>query len=231
MRKRLFYGTILTAVLVGLSMAAPKPAILQRPGQWTVEVKFEHPQQIVVPWGGNPQSRFWYMIATVTNRTGRDIEFYPKCDLMTDTFQVLPAGQGVPPVVFQQIQQLHGGVYPFLEPLEKVDSRILQGEDNAKEIVIAWRDFDPQAASFKVFVGGLSNETVIVPHPVAVIRRRPARTGLPAKDTRTELLAARRSRHKAFRGNGLQRPELDHALTNPAHPQITSHQGGINESG
>ena len=168
MRKRLFYGTILTAVLVGLSMAAPKPAILQRPGQWTVEVKFEHPQQIVVPWGGDAQSRFWYMIMTVTNRTGRDVEFYPKCDLMTDTFQVLPAGQGVPPVVFQQIQQRHGGVYQFLEPLEKVDSRILQGEDNAKEIVIAWKDFDPQATSFKVFVGGLSNETATVRHPVAV---------------------------------------------------------------
>jgi hypothetical protein len=168
MRKRLFYGTILMAVLVGLSMAAPKPAILQRPGQWTMEVKFEHPQQIVVPWGGNPQSRFWYMIATVTNRTGRDVEFYPKCDLMTDTFQVLPAGQGVPPIVFQQIQQRHGAIYRFLEPLEKVDSRILQGEDNAKEIVIAWRDFDLQAASFKIFLGGLSNETVVVPHPVEV---------------------------------------------------------------
>ena len=168
MRKRLVYGTILTVVLVGLGMAAPKPAILQRPGQWTVEVKFEHPQQIVVPWGGDPQSRFWYMILTVTNRTGRDIEFYPKCDLMTDNFQVLPAGEGVPPVVIQQIQQLHGATYPFLEPLEKVESRILQGEDNAKEIIVAWKDFDPQAVSFKVFVGGLSNETAIVSHPVAV---------------------------------------------------------------
>jgi len=168
MRKRLFYGTILTAVLVGLCMAAPKPAILQRPGQWTMEVKFEHPQQIVVPWGASGQSRFWYMILTVTNRTGRDVEFYPKCDLMTDTFQVLPAGQGVPPVVFQQIQQRHGGVYQFLEPLERVESRILQGEDNAKDIVIAWQDFDPQAASFKIFVSGLSNETAIVRHPVAV---------------------------------------------------------------
>jgi hypothetical protein len=168
MRKRLVYGTILTATLVGLCMAAPKPAILQRPGQWTMEVKFEHPQQIVVPWGAKGQSRFWYMILTVTNRTGRDVEFYPKCDLMTDTFQVLPAGQGVPPVVFQQIQQRHGGAYQFLEPLERVDSRILQGEDNAKDIVIAWQDFDPQAASFKVFVSGLSNETAIVRHPVAV---------------------------------------------------------------
>ncbi|MBN1509344.1 MAG: hypothetical protein JW955_21035 [Sedimentisphaerales bacterium] len=168
MRKRLFYGTILTAILVGLCMAAPKPAILQKPGQWTMEVRFEHPQQIVVPWGAGGQSRFWYMILTVTNRSGRDVEFYPKCDLMTDTFQVLPAGQHVPPVVFQQIRQRHGSVYQFLEPLERVENRILQGEDNAKEIVIAWQDFDPQAASFKVFVSGLSNETAVVRHPVAV---------------------------------------------------------------
>ena len=168
MRKRLVYGTLLTAILVGLCMAAPKPAILQKPGLWTVEVKFEHPQQIVVPWGASGQSRFWYMILAVTNRTGRDIEFYPKCDLMTDTFQVLPAGQSVPPIVFQQIKQRHGSVYRFLEPLEKVDSRILQGEDNAKDIVIAWQDFDPKAESFKIFVSGLSNETAIVRHPVAV---------------------------------------------------------------
>jgi hypothetical protein len=168
MKKRLVYGTILTAVLVGLCMAAPKPAILQKPGQWTMEVKFVHPQQIVVPWGANGQSRFWYMILTVTNRTGRDVEFYPKCDLMTDTFQVLPAGQGVPPIVFQYIQQRHGGTYQFLEPLERVESRLLQGEDNAKDIVIAWQDFDPQAAGFKVFVSGLSNETAVVRHPVAL---------------------------------------------------------------
>lgn len=167
MKNRLFYGTILTVVLVGLGMAAPKPAILQKAGHWTVEVKFEHPQQITVPWGVNGQSRFWYIIATVTNRTGRDIDFYPNCELLTDTFQVLPAGKGVPPVVFQQIQQRHGSVYQFLEPLEKVDSRILQGEDNAKEIVIAWQDFDTQAESFKVFLGGLSNETAVVRHPVA----------------------------------------------------------------
>jgi len=168
MKERLIYGTILTVILVGLCMAAPKPAILQKPGQWTMEVKFEHPQQLVVPWGANGESRFWYMILTVVNRTGRDVEFHPKCDLMTDTFQVLPAGQGVPPVVFQQIKQRHGSVYPFLESLEAVENRILQGEDNAKDIVIAWQDFDLQAASFKVFMSGLSNETASVRHPLAV---------------------------------------------------------------
>jgi hypothetical protein len=167
MGRRLCYGTVLAAVLAGLCAAAPEPAIVQRPGQWTVEVRFEHPQQMVVPWGEG-QARFWYMILTVTNRTRQDVDFYPKCDLMTDTFQIVPAGQSVPPVVFQEIKNRHGTVYPFLELVDKADSRILQGEDNAKDIAIVWRDFDQKAKGFKVFISGLSNETAVVEHPVAV---------------------------------------------------------------
>jgi hypothetical protein len=48
------------------------------------------------------------------------------------------------------------------------DNRILQGEDNAKDIVVIWRDFDTRATGFKLFVTGLSNETAVVNHPVAV---------------------------------------------------------------
>jgi hypothetical protein len=148
-------------------MGAPRPAILQRPGQWTLEIRYEHPQQIVLPGGATGEIRFWYMIVTVTNRTGQDVEFYPKCDLMTDTFQIVPAGRGVPPAVFESIRQRHQGQYPFLEPFEKVANRVLEGEDNAKDIAIIWQDFDLRAVGFKVFLSGLSNETAVVPHPVA----------------------------------------------------------------
>jgi len=167
MKKRLFYGTILAAILAGLCVAAPEPAVVQKPGQWTVQVRYEHPQQLVLPWGENGPSRFWYTILTITNRTGQDVEFYPRCELMTDTFQILPAGTGVPPVVFDQIKQRHAAAYPFLEPLEGVGNRLLQGEDNAKDIAVIWRDFDPQATGFTVFITGLSNETAAVKHPVA----------------------------------------------------------------
>ena len=167
MKKRLFYGTILAAILAGLCVAAPEPAVVQKPGQWTVQVRYEHPQQLVLPWGENGPSRFWYTILTITNRTGQDVEFYPRCELMTDTFQILPAGTGVPPVVFDRIKQRHAAAYPFLEPLEGVGNRLLQGEDNAKDIAVIWRDFDPQATGFTVFITGLSNETAAVKHPVA----------------------------------------------------------------
>jgi len=167
MKSHLVYGTVLTAVLVGLCMAAPEPAVVQRPGQWTFEVRYEHPQQLVLPWGPAGEQRFWYMIVTVTNRTGADAEFYPKCDLMTDTFQIVPAGRGVPPVVFDMVRERHASQYPFLESVLSVPNRVLEGQDNARDIAIIWRDFDPQAAGFHVFISGLSNETAVVPHPVA----------------------------------------------------------------
>jgi hypothetical protein len=168
MKRHLLYGTILATVVAGFCVAAPRPAIVQRPGQWTLEVRYEHPQQIVLPWGPNGETRFWYMIVTVTNRTGQDAEFYPRCDLMTDTFQIVPAGRGVTPAVFNAIKQRHGSQYPFLEPLQTVANRVLEGEDNAKDIAIIWQDFDTKALGFQIFIGGLSNETAVVSHPVAV---------------------------------------------------------------
>ena len=168
MKRQLLYGTVLVAIAVGFCVAAPRPAIVQRAGQWTLETKYEHPQQIVLPWGPNGETRYWYMIVSVTNRTGQDAEFYPQCDLMTDTFQIVPAGKGVTPAVFEAVKQRHQSRYPFLESLQTVGNRILQGEDNAKDIAIIWPDFDTHALGFKVFITGLSNETAVVPHPVTV---------------------------------------------------------------
>ncbi len=166
MKSYLVFGAVLTTILGGLSMAAPTPAIVQRPGQWTLDVRYEHPQQLVLPWGPSGEQRFWYMIMTVTNRTGMDVEFYPQCDLMTDTFQIVPAGRAVPPVVFQMIQQRHASQYPLLESLQSVPNRVLEGEDNARDIAIIWQDFDSQASRFQVFMGGLSNETAVIAHPI-----------------------------------------------------------------
>jgi len=150
-----------------LCLAAPEPAIVQDPGQWTLDITFEHPQQMVLQSGaeGKPR-RFWYTIVTLTNKTNDDVDFYPKCELMTDTFQIIPAGRHVPPVVFEQIKRRHQSKYPFLEPLEKAGNKVLQGEDNAKDIAIIWPDFEVQAKSIQVFITGLSNETVAINHPV-----------------------------------------------------------------
>ncbi len=86
---------------------------------------------------------------------------------MTDTFQITPAGKAVTTAVFGQIQKRHKNRYPFLENLTKAGNRILQGEDNTKDIAVIWPDFDVKAKNIKVFIAGLSNETVAIDHPVA----------------------------------------------------------------
>jgi hypothetical protein len=167
--KCLVYGTFgILAVLACVSRAAPEPAIVPRPGDWTLKVMFEHPQQILLEGGvrGRPR-RFWYTILTLTNKSSDDVEFYPRCELMTDTFQIVPAEKGTPIAVFERIKRRHKSKYPFLESLKAAGNRILQGEDNAKDVAIVWPDFDAHAKGMKIFVSGLSNETVAIDHPIA----------------------------------------------------------------
>jgi len=166
--KSFVYGTlVILAVTACICPAAPEPAIVQGPDDWTVNVIFEHPQQIMLQLSGDKKlRRFWYTLITLTNKTKRDVDFYPRCELMTDTFQIIPAGKGMSAAVFEQIKSRHQSKYPFLESLEKTSNKILQGEDNTKDIAIIWPDFDAQAKNIKIFIAGLSNETVAIDHPV-----------------------------------------------------------------
>lgn len=165
---RRFICTILViiSVMACISMAAVEPAVLPAPDGWTLDSVFEHPQQIVLTLNGQSQpSRFWYTLITLTNQTDSDVDFYPKCELMTDTFQIIPAGKSIPAEVFTQIKNRHQNKYPFLELLEETDGKLLQGSDNAIDIAIIWPDFDAQAKNIQLFITGLSNETVCVDHP------------------------------------------------------------------
>ena len=161
---RTLISVILLFVMVGVCLAQPKPAIVPKPGDWTLDVRFENPQQMILP--GAVQQRFWYVILTLTNKSGKDVDFYPVCELMTDTFQRVPAIQGTSDILFKKIKNRHQGRYPFLELLENAGNKILQGEDNTKDVVVIWPDFDPNAKSFYIFISGLSNETVVIDHPV-----------------------------------------------------------------
>jgi hypothetical protein len=115
---------------------------------------------------GTPQ-RFWYTILTLTNNSaGQDVPFYPACALMTDTFQIVPAGKTTRRAVFQAIKIRHQGSYPFIEPLEFVKDKILQGQDNTIDVAIIWPDFDEKAKNISIFIAGLSNETIAIDHPV-----------------------------------------------------------------
>lgn len=165
MRNLIYSITVIVAAAACMAPAAPEPAIIQAPNEWTLDVRFEHPQQIAVRGSGEKKSkRYWYTILTLTNKTNRDVDFYPKCELMTDTFETVSAGKGLP-AVFEQIKKRHRHKYPLLESLDNAGNKILQGEDNAKDIAIIWPDFDLKAKSIKIYIAGLSNEAVAIDHP------------------------------------------------------------------
>ncbi len=166
--KSFVYGTLLFFSLIAcVSFAAPEPAIIPGPRDWTLDVTFEHPEQIVVRTEQGKSLRFWYTIVTLTNKSGRDVDFFPNCELMTDTFHILPAGKSTPTGVFEGIKRRYQRKYPFLEALDKAGNRMLEGEDNAKDIAVIWPDFDEKVKNIKVFISGLSNETAAIDHPVA----------------------------------------------------------------
>jgi hypothetical protein len=177
MRGLIFINMLAAAVLTCVCLAAPQPSVVPDPDIWMINTMFTHPQQIVLKTNAGKPIRFWYMILTLTNKTGRDVDFYPKCDLMTDTFQIIPAYKDVPEVVFELVKKRHQDRYQFLESLEKTSNKLLQGEDNARDVAVIWHDFDAKAGNIKIFVAGLSNETVAIDHPVA----KDKRTGRPIK--------------------------------------------------
>lgn len=151
-------------------LAAPEPALVPGPNIWQLELELHgEPQQLTMklPTWNKPRT-YWYMPYTITNNTGRDVDFYPQFDLLTDTFSLVHGGVEVRKPVFDRIKQLYSTTLPYLEPESEITGRILQGQDNARSSVIIFRDFDPNATSVKIFIAGLSNETVKVLHPAAI---------------------------------------------------------------
>ncbi|MGA2916465.1 MAG: hypothetical protein ABSE89_10610 [Sedimentisphaerales bacterium] len=149
-----------------IAISAPKPAIVPKPNQWTLDVVFTPPEQITVKIPGEKNAqRFWYIIVTLTNNSEIDVPFYPSCELVTDTFQIIPAYKDTRNIVFDKIQNRYKKKFPFLESLEFAGNKILQGQDNTEDLVIIWPDFDPKAKNISLFLAGLSNETAVVEHP------------------------------------------------------------------
>jgi hypothetical protein len=147
-------------------LGAPEPTLSNVPNLWTLDSTFENIQPIFVRVPGAERPlKYWYMILTVTNKTGKDIEFYPKIELTTDTLQTVLANKDSRKAVFDRIRTIHQGKYPFIEPLEFADHKVLQGSDNTRDFAVIFPDFDPNAKTVKVFVAGLSNETSVIDHP------------------------------------------------------------------
>ena len=159
---------ILLAVALALCSWAvvrgyPRPSPAGR--GWQLEFEYGKMQKVRLVLPGQSQAKtFWYMPYVVTNNTGRDLNFYPRSYLLTDSNQLIEGMQGVDALAYPAIARLLGR--ELLEEELFITGKLLQGEEYAQESVIIFRDFDPKAIAFKVFVSGLSNESAQVRDPM-----------------------------------------------------------------
>ena len=172
-KKTAILAFVLFLTLLGTALAAPKPALVPPEGVWQLDIEFNgQPRQLTITLPGDTQPRsFWYLPYTIINNTGQEVRFYPQFDLLTDTLKLYHGGEGVRRPVFEAIRQRYGTAIPLLEPESMITGRILLGADNARDSVVIFPDFDPEAGSVSIFVAGLSNENVTVPHPTIIDER------------------------------------------------------------
>lgn len=177
----------ISAVTYGLLSAAPKAEVAST--RWQLDFAFQDPQRFVIQLPGqNEPATYWYVLYTVTNRTGRDIQFFPSFRLVTNTLAVVEAGDEVSPSVYHAILERHRPEFPFITPPHKVLGPLLQGEENARTTVAVFKDFDPESSAFTIYVGGLSGEMTRVPNP-AFDANRPESDDNPRSFTLRRTLA------------------------------------------
>lgn len=142
-----------TAVVAAAPVAGP------RPRTWQLDVRFHDPQRISVHVAGDERpTEYWYFLYEVTNNTGRDVEFYPSFEIVTNRLEVIEAGDWVHPKAYDAIFARHVKEFPFLARPTEVTGRLLQGEANARASVAVFRMFDARASGFTVYGSGFSGD-------------------------------------------------------------------------
>ncbi|HEY2585727.1 MAG TPA: hypothetical protein VGI81_08190 [Tepidisphaeraceae bacterium] len=135
------------------SAKAPEPSIY--PIAWQFDFKHGAPRRIVVD-----NTPYWYVTYTVTNNTGQEQEWRPEFTMMTNEGKLVKSDRDIEPGVFDKIKAIEGG--RFLQPRLQVVGPLRQGPDQAKDSVAIWKEPQPRMGSFKIFIGGLSGEFVIL---------------------------------------------------------------------
>lgn len=131
----------------------PEPSVY--PISWELTFKHKTPQRIVV--GTTP---YWYVTYTVTNNTNQEQVFRPDFEMLTNDGKVIKSDHNIPEAVFDRIKQTVGD--RFLQPESEIAGTIHVGPDQAKDGVAIWQEPQPRMGHFKIFVGGLSGEFVIL---------------------------------------------------------------------
>ncbi len=165
--KRWTIGVVLFGVWAGFgssSAAAPKADIATT--AWQLDIRFKDPQRITLRLPGDDfDTTFWYVLYDVTNRTGKDREFFPSFRIVTDALRVVEGGADIHPKVYDHIKARHLQEFPFFATPAKVTGPLLQGEENSRSSAAVFRTFEQAASSFTLYISGLSGESARVRNP------------------------------------------------------------------
>jgi hypothetical protein len=143
-------------------ITATQPSIA--PTTWECKFRYQDPERVSVVIPGHKEPvLYWYMLYAIENPGRRDIDFYPKFELVTNTIKVVPSEVKVSPEAFQAIKRRANET--LLLPPEEIVGKLQRGADRTKHGVAIFRDFDPRATSFTIYASGLSGETKRVKNP------------------------------------------------------------------
>lgn len=140
--------------VAGASASVPQPDAV--PTRWQLDFQVGPMRLITLESDSGEPRAWWYMTLEVENNSGRDQFFVPAFDLTTDEGQVVRAGRGVPGKVYRELLDLLDD--PLLDTQFAVQDVLLQGEENARRVLIVWPAADLDADELSVFFIGFSGE-------------------------------------------------------------------------
>ena len=192
-------AVLLPLALAGVTAAAPAappeaPGTFATPAAvtdaWAYGLEVADPRAIRVG-----EVWYWFMPYKVTNNTGADRLFVPEVTVTNDHGEIVTAGRGVPPQVFNAVADRLGN--PLLETPDNVVGTLLQGEDFAKESVAIWPVSPLDVDRFTVFFAGADGEVRELVSP---------RTGETVTEPATDPVTGEALTDEE--GNPLRRPVL-----------------------
>jgi hypothetical protein len=140
--------------------AYPEPSVYPLPSAWYLNFKHAMPKRIVVSVPGDKTpTAYWYVTYTVTNNTGREQEFFPSFEMVTQDGKIHPSDRNIPLAVFKAIKKTEGN--DLLVSANDIAGTLHQGEDQAKDGVAIWPEPMARMGSFNIYVGGLNSEAVV----------------------------------------------------------------------
>lgn len=151
---RLAAVVLAAAAVVPALGLAPEPDPVSK--RWQLDVT---PGELRVAYVGRGEEAgaYLYFTYSVTNNTGKDLEFVPSFELATDSGDIAASGVGVAPAVTDAIME--SLEHPFIQDQVDILGPIQQGPENAKHGLVVWPVADFAADEIRVFGAGFSGET------------------------------------------------------------------------